>query len=40
MFGVGSITKDKRTEALIWWTVASLFGLFVIYVLIRSRHNF
>ena len=40
MFGVGGTSPKTKVQKLIWWTVAALFGLFVIYVLIGSRHNF
>ena len=40
MFGVGRTSPKTKAQKLIWWIVAALFGLFVIYVLIRSRHNF
>ena len=40
MFGVGGTSPKTKAQKLIWWIVAALFGLFVIYVLIRSRHNF
>jgi len=40
MFGVGGTSPKTKAQKLIWWIVATLFGLFVIYVLIMSRHNF
>jgi hypothetical protein len=40
MAGVGGTSPKTPTQKVIWWIVAGLFGLFVIYVLIKNRHNF
>ena len=40
MFGVGGTSPKTKAQKLLWCAVAALFGLFVIYVLIKGRHNF
>jgi hypothetical protein len=40
MFGVGGTSPRTKAQKVVWWIVFAVFGLFVIYVLLRSRHNF
>jgi hypothetical protein len=40
MFGVGGTSPRTKAQKIVWWTMFALFGAFVAYVLVKSRHNF
>jgi hypothetical protein len=39
MVGVSGTSPKATAQKVVWWTVAALFGLFIIYVLFKSGQN-
>lgn len=40
MFGVGGTSPKTKTAKIVWWTMLTVFVLFIAYVVIKDRHNF